>query len=205
MARRLVLATRNAHKVHELRDLLADLPVEVVSAAELDLPDVVEDGDTLQANALKKARELASACGELCVADDTGLFVDALDGAPGVYSARYAGEDATYADNCRKLLAALRGEANRAAHFATVMAMVDPASGRVVTVEGRVDGTILEAARGEGGFGYDPVFLVAGDDRTLAEMSLSEKNRISHRARAVAKLHEALREHLAVEGETGDS
>lgn len=198
----LVLATRNRHKVEELADLFDDLPVRVVSAADLPgVPDVVEDGETLEANALKKAREVAVAVGEMCLADDTGLFVEALDGAPGVYAARYAGPEATYADNCRRLLLELEGvpEERRGAYFATVMAFVDPrAPGGPVerTVEGRVEGRILTASRGEGGFGYDPVFLLPDHGQTLAEMSLNEKNQISHRALAARRMHDVLSEYL---------
>jgi XTP/dITP diphosphohydrolase len=198
----LVLATQNRDKVKELSKLFADLPLEVVCAADLpDMPDVVEDGETLEANALKKAHEVAEATGEMCVADDTGLNVDALNGAPGVYAARYAGPEATYSDNCRRLVLEMQGvpEEERGASFATVMAFVDPkASGGPVerTVEGRLEGRILTASRGEGGFGYDPVFLVPDREQTLAEMSLEEKNKISHRARAARRMHDVLMEYL---------
>jgi len=183
----LILATQNRDKVREMSRLCADLPVRVVSAADLpEAPDVVEDGDTLEANALKKARETAAACGGMCLADDTGLEVDALGGAPGVYSARYAGEDVSYEDNWRKLLRELDGvpEARRTARFRTVMALVDPRDGTEFTVEGALEGRILSSPSGEGGFGYDPVFLVPELDRTLAEMDLAEENTSSHRGRA---------------------
>jgi XTP/dITP diphosphohydrolase len=201
--RTLVLATRNRDKVREMTDLLSDLPVRVVCAADLPgVPEVVEDGETLEANALKKAREVAAATGALCLADDTGLFVDALGGEPGVHAARYAGPKATYADNCRRLALELEGvaQADRTAHFACVMAFVDPTapSGPVErSVEGRLEGRILTSSRGHDGFGYDPVFLVAGTQQTLAEMSLSEKNRISHRAQAARRMKKVLLEHLA--------
>lgn len=195
----LILATKNRDKVREMGRLFADLPVRVVSAADLpEAPDVVEDGDTLEANALKKARETASACGELCLADDTGLEVDALGGAPGVYSARYAGEDVSYEDNWRKLLRELDGvpEARRTARFRTVMALVDPREGAEFTVEGALEGRILEAPQGDGGFGYDPVFFVPEAGRTLAEMDLTEKNRISHRGRAAVAMVDVLKREL---------
>lgn len=197
--RTLVLATRNPHKVAELRAILEGLPLgQVASAAELDAPDVVEDAGTLTANALKKARELAQFSGQLSLADDTGLEVDALDGAPGVYSARWAGEGCSYADNCNKLLAELDGvpAGRRGARFRTVMALVDPDSGAEITAEGSVAGTILDAPRGEGGFGYDPLFYLPDDGRTLAEMDTQEKNRVSHRARAAAAMREELERFL---------
>lgn len=204
--RRLVLATGNSDKVRELRALFADLPLaDVVAAAELGAaPEVVEDGDTLAANALKKAREISAWCGQLCVADDTGLEVDALDGAPGVYAARYAGPDATYDDNCEKLLRELDGviEERRTARFRTVMAVVDPAhrgpQGRAweATVEGLLEGRILEQRRGVGGFGYDPVFFVPEAGLSLAEMALEEKNRMSHRAQASRAMLGLLARHL---------
>jgi len=195
----LILATQNRDKVREMSRLCADLPVRVVSAADLpEAPDVVEDGDTLEANALKKARETAAACGGMCLADDTGLEVDALGGAPGVYSARYAGEDVSYEDNWRKLLRELDGvpEARRTARFRTVMALVDPRDGTEFTVEGALEGRILSSPSGEGGFGYDPVFLVPELDRTLAEMDLAEKNTISHRGRAGVAMAQRIRAYL---------
>lgn len=200
-SRRIVLATRNPDKVRELAALFADLPAsEVISAADLgDLPEVVEDGTTLEANALKKAREIARITGELCVADDTGLEVEALDGAPGVYAARYAGPDATYADNCAKLLQELRGviRSSRGARFRTVMAVVDPsANDWEACVEGVLEGRILEAPMGDRGFGYDPLFWVPDLSRSLAEIPLEEKNRISHRARAAEAMREVLHNHL---------
>lgn len=195
--RRVVLATGNRDKVRELRKLFSEVNAEILPAFELgDAPDVIEDGDTLEANALKKAREIARWCGEICVADDTGLEVRALEGAPGVYAARYAGEDATYADNCAKLLREMAGKADRAASFRTVMAMVDPSAGIERTVGGILEGKILEEIRGSGGFGYDPVFLVPGEERSLAEMSLEEKNGISHRARAARAMASLLGEYL---------
>lgn len=199
--RRIVLATRNRDKVVELAALFGDIPgADVVSVADLgDLPEVVEDGTTLEANALKKAREIARVTGELCVADDTGLEVDALDGAPGVYAARYAGQDATYADNCEKLLRELKGvlREHRQARFRTVMAVVDPAlDDWEACVEGVLEGRILHAPMGDRGFGYDPLFWVPDLSRALAEISLEEKNKISHRARAAQAMREVLHTHL---------
>jgi XTP/dITP diphosphohydrolase len=193
---RLVLASANPDKAAEIAAVLADaLEIDLVPRPP-EVPDVVEDGDTLLENARLKARALVSATGLSAVADDTGLEVDALDGAPGVYSARYAGEDVTYADNVAKLLAELatrpdRG-GDRRARFRTV-ALVALADGGEVWTEGAVEGTIAGEPRGDGGFGYDPVFVPTdGDGRTFAEMSAAEKQDISHRGRAFRALAAAL-------------
>ncbi len=195
----LVLATRNRGKVAEMSRLFTDLPLDELRCA-LDFPEleeVVEDGSSLEENAFLKARSTAQATGLMCIADDTGLFVDALDGAPGIHAARYAGEGCTYEDNCRKLLRELEGVAPpRTARFETAMVFVDPAGVEHV-VKGVLQGEILTARRGTGGFGYDPLFQVEGESRTLAEMALEEKNRISHRAQAAAAMHEYLKEYLA--------
>ena len=186
---RLVLASANPDKAREIAAILAghDLVPRPAHVA-----DVVEDGDTLEANARLKAVALVEATGEAAVADDTGLEVAALDGAPGVYSARYAGEDATYADNVTKLVEALDGVADRRARFRTVALARFP-DGTEVIAEGVVDGTIVERPRGEAGFGYDPVFVPAeGDGRTFAEMSPEEKHAVSHRGRAFRALDAAL-------------
>ena len=186
---RLVLASANPDKAAEIAAILSghDLlprPPEVA--------DVDETGDTLEENARLKAVALVGATGEAAVADDTGLEVVALDGAPGVYSARYAGEDATYADNVRKLLAALEGVEDRRARFRTVALARFP-DGREVMAEGVVDGTIATEARGDAGFGYDPLFVPdEGDGRTFAEMTADEKHAVSHRGRAFRALHQLL-------------
>lgn len=198
----IVLATHNRDKARELRVLFGTLEgVDVVTAGELDgdAPEAIEDGSTLAENALIKARALAAFSGLLSVADDTGLEVDALDGAPGIHAARYAGENVTYADNCAKLLHELDGvpAAERTARFRTVMALVDPATGTEQTVDGLLEGRILDGMRGDGGFGYDPLFALLDRDATLAEISSEEKNRISHRARASQAMLDVLREHLA--------
>ena len=148
------------------------------------IPDVVEDKDTLEGNAIKKAMTIASATGCWALADDSGLEVDALDGAPGVYSARYAGEHCSYMDNCNKLLFELDGQTNRRARFRTVLALVNLV-GEVRTLEGAMDGVITTSMRGSDGFGYDPVFIPEGYDLTYAELDPEEKNRISHRGRAL--------------------
>ncbi|MFH1502459.1 MAG: XTP/dITP diphosphatase [Candidatus Eisenbacteria bacterium] len=184
---KLILATRNPHKVDEIRQILAGLDVELLSFIEYpDVPDVVEDGATLEENAVKKARTVADATGLPALADDTGLEVDALGGKPGVRSARYGGEPPDYQRNNEKLLRELAGvpRGSRRARFRCVVALAVP-GGDVRTVEGRTEGVILEAGRGSDGFGYDPLFLPDGHDATYAEMSASAKNAVSHRGRAV--------------------
>jgi XTP/dITP diphosphohydrolase len=193
---RLVLASANPDKVVEISAVLsAALEVELVPRPD-DVPDVVEDGETLLDNARLKARALVVATSFPSVADDTGLEVAALGGAPGVYSARYAGEDVTYADNVAKLLSELGaqpdGGGDRSAQFRTV-ALVSFPDGSELWAEGVVEGTIAAEARGTGGFGYDPVFVPSeGDGRTFAEMTSAEKNEISHRGRAFRALAAAL-------------
>lgn len=194
----LVVATTNRGKLEELKLLLAGLPVEVRALGELVArpPAVVEDGATFAENAIKKARAAAGMTGMLALADDSGLEVEALDGRPGVRSARFAGEDATDAENCAALLAALADSGKPApfrARFRCVLALVDARSPRSETVEGSCPGTIARAPRGTGGFGYDPIFVADGMDKTMAELSRAEKNRVSHRALAL----EALRPLLA--------
>ena len=188
---RIVLATANPDKAREIEELLDGFEVVPRPGS---LPDVDETGATLVENALLKAHAVCDATGEPAVADDTGLEVDALDGAPGVYAARFAGPTATYDENVAKLLAALDGvppDARRA-RFRTVAAARFP-DGREVVAEGAVEGTITDARRGSGGFGYDPVFIPDdGDGRTFAEMTLAEKQAVSHRARAFSALATAL-------------
>jgi XTP/dITP diphosphohydrolase len=190
---RLVLATANEHKVSEIRQLLGDR--YQIAPRPPGLAETIEDGATLEANALKKAREVSAFAGALAVADDTGLFVEALDGRPGVRSARYAGPDSDDEANVDKLLGELGAsgdQADRGAAFRTVMAAVWP-DGTELVVEGSVVGHITAERRGTAGFGYDPVFVPSeGDGRTFAEMAAEEKNRISHRGRAVAALVAAL-------------
>lgn len=181
---RLVLATRNPGKVDEIRALLSDLPVNPVPASDLEAPpDVEEDAPDLKGNALKKAQILHAYTGLPTLADDTGLEVDALDGAPGVHTARYAGPDATPEDNCRRMLHELDGVDGRAARFRTVIAYV--ADGIPQYFEGVCEGHITTEPRGEGGFGYDPIFVPAGETRTFAEMTPDEKNALSHRKKAL--------------------
>jgi XTP/dITP diphosphohydrolase len=189
-----VLASANPDKVREIQSVLAtSLDVTLLPRPE-SVPDIVEDGETLLENARLKARALVAATGEAAVADDTGLEVEALGGAPGVYSARYAGEDATYADNVAKLLQELdqvTSSGGRKARFRTV-ALAAFTDGSELWAEGTVDGSISASPRGANGFGYDPVFVVdaseGGDGRTFAEMSGVEKEAVSHRGRAFRAL-----------------
>ncbi len=189
---RLVIATRNRHKVEEIGEILSGLDVELVLSSDFpDVPDVEEDGATLEANAVKKASIVSDATGLPALADDTGLEVDALGGSPGVYSARYSGEPPDYQRNNEKLLRELDGvpEAKRTARFRCVVALARPGAD-VATVEGVTTGRILTERRGDGGFGYDPLFLPDGHERTYAEMSAAEKNASSHRGKAVKAARE---------------
>ncbi len=200
---KLVLATHNRDKAREIIDMLSGLDVEVVTLDSYpEFPATTEDGDTLEANALKKAREASAHTGCSALADDTGLEVDALDGAPGVYSARYSGEGATYKSNCAKLIAAMSDipAGKRTARFRTVMALIlapeDASRMReaheFLMTDGAIVGEIATTARGTNGFGYDPVFVDTSSNRTLAEMTLAEKNRTSHRYRALIEMRELM-------------
>jgi len=196
MIREVVLATRNRNKVIELVALLGDPGITIRTLDEFqDAPDVVEDGTTCEANAVKKARAIAGFTGLPAVADDTGLEVDALGGRPGVYAARYAGDDATYEDNCRKLLRELTGvpPERRTARFLTVAAIALP-SDETRVAQGTLEGVIAEEARGTLGFGYDSVFLIPELGKTLAQLSAEQKNQISHRAKAFTQAKDLLRE-----------
>ena len=184
--KQLVLATNNKQKVEEFRALLGDLGVDLLMLDRFPgIGEVVEDADTIEGNAEKKAEEVFRATNLPTLADDTGLEVHYLDREPGVYSSRYAGPGATYAENCRKLLQKLRGvpPRRRAARFRCALYFIAPANARK-TVEGICRGVIVESPRGTNGFGYDPVFLPDGCSQTLAEMTSEEKNSLSHRARA---------------------
>jgi XTP/dITP diphosphohydrolase len=191
MARlQLVCASANPDKVLEMEAILEGV-VELLPRPP-EVPDVVEDADTLIGNATLKASAICAASRLPAVSDDTGLFVDALEGAPGIYAARYAGEDATYADNRAKLLRELEGSSDRRASFVSAVVVVWP-DGRHLALEGVCRGTIAERELGERGFGYDPLFIPDdGDGRSFSEMSDAEKNRISHRARALHALVNAL-------------
>lgn len=188
----LVFATNNKHKLHEVSQLLEGV-VEIKSLAEMGLAgDIPETADTLQGNALQKAQWVWERTHLDCFADDTGLEVEALDGAPGVYSARYAGEGCSFDDNINKLLDAMDGKTNRKADFRTVICLME--NGQPRYFEGRVDGCILTERYGQEGFGYDPIFMPDRFAVSFAEMPLDVKNQISHRGRAVRALVEYLKQ-----------
>lgn len=197
--RKLILSSGNPHKVDELKKILDNLEIQVLTKDEVGQGnlDVIEDGDTLEANALKKARALAEKVEGIVLADDTGLFVDALNGEPGVYSARYAGEECSYEANNAKLLGALAGVApeKRTARFKTVIALIDE-KGAEYIIEGVCEGRILDEKKGSAGFGYDPLFLPEGYEQTFAELGEDIKNKISHRARAIYLMRDKLAEIL---------
>ncbi|MBP5322217.1 MAG: non-canonical purine NTP diphosphatase [Bacteroidaceae bacterium] len=190
MKTKLVFATNNAHKLEEVRAILGN-DYEVLSLADINLhEDIPETAGTLEGNALQKAQYVKQHFGLDCFADDTGLEVDALNGEPGVYSARYAGEGHDSEANMSKLLLKMNKKRNRKARFRTIVALIQ---GEYIHLfEGIVNGTIIKERRGEGGFGYDPIFVPEGYSQTLAEIG-EEKNKISHRARAIAKLADFLK------------
>ena len=189
----LVLATHNPDKQAEMNAVLLDLGLDVIGLDQYpEIDDIPENGTTLLENALIKARAVHLKTGFPALADDTGLEVDALHGAPGVYSARFAGEDATYQDNVKKLLSVMAGVSrqNRTARFRTVVALID--SDTELWTEGIIEGLITRDQRGSGGFGYDPIFEAADTGKTFSEMSAAQKNEISHRARALQKMRKKL-------------
>ena len=194
----LVIATSNQHKLKEFKAILKGFPLTILSLKDFpDIPVVVEDGKSFYENALKKALTVARHTDKITVADDSGIEVDALDGKPGVYSARFAGEDATDEANNTKLLKELEGVSSdkRGACFTCVLVIAQP-DGETAFVEGACRGTIIHEARGEYGFGYDPLFLVPEYDKTFSEITPEEKNKISHRARALEKLLKILPQYL---------
>ncbi len=185
MIKTLFIATANPHKLSEIRDIFSVPGLRLLDMNDFpDLPEVVEDKDTFAGNAIKKAQEMAEYTGYWAMADDSGLEVDALNGAPGVFSARYAGDDVDYMANNEKLLRELSGVSERTARFRCVVALCSP-DGDVFTVDGCCEGRIAESLSGNGGFGYDPLFIPVGENRTFAEMPQEEKNRISHRGVAL--------------------
>ncbi len=192
---KIVVATRNQGKMKEIKAILNDVGMEVVSldAINIDI-DVEEDGETFEENALKKATEIMEVCHEITLADDSGLEVDYLNGEPGVYSARYAGENATDEDRNQKLLKALEGVPleKRSARFVSVIAVVFPEGGKII-VRGTCEGVIYFEAVGRHGFGYDPLFYMPEYDKTMAQMDSKLKNKISHRAKALQLLTEELK------------
>lgn len=188
MENRLLLATRNQHKKSEMQAILSDLSVQILTLDDVPgLPEVEEDGSSFAENAAKKARQTAALSGITCLADDSGLSVDALEGKPGVYSARFAGPDANDARNNEKLLAMMEAvpDEKRTAAFVCAIAVADPI-GNIAVVEGSCPGRIIREKLGSGGFGYDPLFIPEGCTATFAELDAEEKNRISHRGRALA-------------------
>ncbi len=190
----IVIASRNKDKIIEIKEILAGLDFEFVPALDFpNLPDVIENKDTIAGNAIKKAMETSQNTGMLALADDTGFFVDALGGAPGVYAARYAGEVCSYKDNREKMLREMKGQNNRKAQFRTVVALASP-TGLIGTAEGKVEGTITLQDEGEGGFGYDPIFRADETGKTFGEMNNNDKNKISHRGRAFRNIIPILKE-----------
>lgn len=190
--RRLVISTGNRNKVLEIKEILKDLPVEIISKDEVGLGnlEVIEDGETLEENSLKKARALKANIEYMVMADDSGLFVDALSGAPGVYSSRYGGEDGNDELNNETLLKNLKG-LDRAANFQSVIALIDE-NGREYSVKGICEGSLLQEPRGSNGFGYDPLFVPDGYDRSFAELPKEIKNAVSHRRRAIDGLRDVM-------------
>jgi XTP/dITP diphosphohydrolase len=202
----LLIATKNLKKGGELQAMLAGLPVEILTLRDFPgASHVEEDGATLEENAAKKACEIARACGLHAVADDSGLFVNALGGQPGVKSARYAGPEPTRERLCRKLLREMRDvpDSERGAHFRCCIAMADLAGRIVLTAEGRVDGTITHEMRGKGGFGYDPVFYYVPAGKTFSEMLPDEKNAVSHRGRALRAFRDRFLQFVGSGSEAG--
>ena len=193
---KIFLATGNKHKIDEIKAIFKNVKdIEILSIKDgIEIPEVVEDGNTFEANSAKKALEIAKFTGMITIADDSGLCVDALNGEPGVYSARYSGEGATDASNNEKLIKNLQGIENRKAHFVSVITLGKP-DGRAYSFRGEVEGEIIDIPRGDTGFGYDPHFYVAEYGKTLAEMP-EMKNVISHRANALKKLEVELEEIL---------
>ena len=186
MMREIVIATNNKHKVEEIRSLVGDR-IKIISLSELGCKeDIPETGETLEENARQKARYIWEKYGKDCFADDTGLMVDALDGKPGVYSARFAGEKCSFDDNIDLMLEMMEGKTNRKAYFSTVICLIEQGEEKIF--EGSCPGSILTERYGRGGFGYDPIFIPDGYGESFAEMSLEEKNKISHRGKATDKL-----------------
>jgi XTP/dITP diphosphohydrolase len=184
----LVLATTNKNKIKEFKHLLNDFEIEVRSLSDFGpIPEAIEDGASFDENAYKKAHHTARVLGLPAIADDSGLVVEALNGAPGVYSARYAGDDATDDENTEKLLTNLKDHSNRKAFFKCVLSIAVP-SGPALTYEGECHGTIIDEKRGENGFGYDPVFFCEEFGKTFAELTMDEKGQISHRGKALSEL-----------------
>ncbi len=184
----IVLATNNQNKIKEFKALVKDFPIAITCLQDYGpLPEAIEDGATFDDNAYKKALHYARVLGVPALADDSGLVVDALDGAPGVYSARYSSENATDWDNCEKLLKEMKGKKDRAAHFQCVLSLATP-GGPALTWEGNCTGQITEQRQGDSGFGYDPVFYCKDFGKTFAEVSMEQKSAVSHRGKAMQEM-----------------
>lgn len=195
MEKIIVAATQNKHKIEELEAITREFGMSIISRDDVNVPkvEVIEDGETFEENSYKKAYEIMKLCGEITIADDSGLEVDCLDGAPGVYSARFAGEDGDDEANNRKLKSLIKDVPyeKRTGRFVSVITMVFP-DGRHIAARGEVEGHIILQEKGDNGFGYDPLFVPLGYDRTFAEIEPEAKNRISHRANALKALREKL-------------
>ena len=193
----IVAASRNRHKIEEIEAITKKFGMRIISRDEAGIPpvEIEEDGQTFEENSFKKASEIMKLCGQITLADDSGLMVDYLNGAPGVYSARFAGEDGNDAKNNEKLLKLMEGVPadKRTAKFVSVIPLVYP-DGTVLTARGECPGTILTAPAGDGGFGYDPLFVPEGYEKTFAQLTADEKNAISHRAVALVELERLLSE-----------
>ena len=189
---RLIIASNNKHKIKEIKEILGGKFEEIVSLREAEIDhETVEDGNSFAENAYKKAREIAEISGSASLADDSGICIDALDGAPGIFSARFAGEHGNDEANNALVLEKLSGKNDRGAHYTCAISLVYP-DGTHIAAEGYMYGDITESPRGNGGFGYDPLFILKGESRTVAEMSEEEKNAVSHRRRALDALLEKL-------------
>lgn len=193
---KIIIGSSNQHKIEEIKAFFADLNLKFVGLdPDLNLPQVIEDGKSYQENALKKARQRAEELNQIVLADDSGLSVEYLDGAPGIYSARFGGEDLTNREKYLKVLELLtdQPESNRKAAFVSVVALVDPFTKDEIVVEGRCEGLIAKAPVGENGFGYDPIFYLPKFDKTMAQLSQIEKNKISHRGQALSEMKKEIR------------
>lgn len=193
---KIIIGSSNQHKIEEIKAFFADLNLKFVGLdPDLNLPQVIEDGKSYQENALKKARQRAEELNQIVLADDSGLSVEYLDGAPGIYSARFGGEDLTNREKYLKVLELLtdQPESNRKAAFVSVVALVDPFTKDEIVVEGRCEGLIAKAPVGENGFGYDPIFYLPKFDKTMAQLSQIEKNKISHRGQALSEMKKEIK------------
>ncbi len=193
--KKIIIGSGNKNKIKEIKDFFADLKLDFVGLPEdIDLPPVVEDGSSYRENALKKARQRSEELQQTVLADDSGLSVDYLDGAPGIYSARFGGEESSDEEKYLKIISLLKesSESERKAAFVSAVALVDPQKGEEIVVEGRVEGKITLDPSGENGFGYDPIFCLPEYGKTMAQLSPEEKNNISHRAKALRKMKEVL-------------